>query len=277
MNIQSVLAEIQLEGKVIPITGGDVNQTYRIEEQNKSYFLKLHPNIGKSFFEAEVDGLKELAPYVRVPETYMLGEQKDGAYLLMEWIEPGKGDQKDLAVSLAKLHKVTAPQFGYRKDNYLGTVPQFNHVEEDWWLFFFKNRPESQIALAQKNNLWNQNRQETFISFKQYVLENFSDKKIVPSLLHGDLWSGNVFFDQQGEPVFVDPAVSYGDREQDIAMSQLFGGFRPEFLQSYQMVYPLEKNWEKRLPIYQLYYLLAHLNMFGESYGSQVDQLLAKR
>jgi len=109
------------------------------------------------------------------------------------------------------------------------------------------------------------------------VLENFSDKKIVPSLLHGDLWSGNVFFDQQGEPVFVDPAVSYGDREQDIAMSQLFGGFRPEFLQSYQMVYPLEKNWEKRLPIYQLYYLLAHLNMFGESYGSQVDQLLAKR
>lgn len=277
MNIQSVLAEIQLEGKVIPITGGDVNQTYRIEEQNKSYFLKLHPNIGKSFFEAEVDGLKELAPYVRVPETYMLGEQKDGAYLLMEWIEPGKGDQKDLAVSLAKLHKVTAPQFGYRKDNYLGTVPQFNHVEEDWWLFFFKNRLESQIALAQKNNHWNQNRQETFISFKQYVLENFSDKKIVPSLLHGDLWSGNVFFDQQGEPVFVDPAVFYGDREQDIAMSQLFGGFRPEFLQSYQMVYPLEKNWEKRLPIYQLYYLLAHLNMFGESYGSQVDQLLAKR
>ncbi len=277
MNIQSVLAEIQLEGKVIPITGGDVNQTYRIEEQNKSYFLKLHPNIGKSFFEAEVDGLKELAPYVRVPETYMLGEQKDGAYLLMEWIEPGKGDQKDLAVSLAKLHKVTAPQFGYRKDNYLGTVPQFNHVEEDWWLFFFKNRLESQIALAQKNNHWNQNRQETFISFKQYVLENFSDKKIVPSLLHGDLWSVNVFLDQQGEPVFVDPAVSYGDREQDIAMSQLFGGFRPEFLQSYQMVYPLEKNWEKRLPIYQLYYLLAHLNMFGESYGSQVDQLLAKR
>lgn len=153
MNIQSVLAEIQLEGKVIPITGGDVNQTYRIEEQNKSYFLKLHPNIGKSFFEAEVDGLKELAPYVRVPETYMLGEQKDGAYLLMEWIEPGKGDQKDLAVSLAKLHKVTAPQFGYRKDNYLGTVPQFNHVEEDWWLFFFKNRLESQIALAQKKTI----------------------------------------------------------------------------------------------------------------------------
>ena len=277
MDIQSVLADIHLEGKVIPVAGGDVNQTYRIEEQNKSYFLKIHPNIGKSFFEAEVDGLKELAPYVRVPDTYMLGELQGGAYLLMEWIEPGKGDFKDLASSLAKLHHVTAPQFGYRKDNYLGVLPQQNQYEEDWLLFFFKNRLESQIQLAEKNNRWNQIRQEKFIDFKQYVLDNFENKKVVPSLLHGDLWSGNVFFDQQGKPVFIDPAVSYGDREQDIAMSQLFGGFRPEFLESYQTIYPLEKNWEKRLPIYQLYYLLAHLNMFGESYGSQVDQLLAKR
>ena len=277
MDIQSVLADIHLEGKVIPVAGGDVNQTYRIEEQNKSYFLKIHPNIGKSFFEAEVDGLKELAPYVRVPDTYMLGELQGGAYLLMEWIEPGKGDSKDLASSLAKLHHVTAPQFGYRKDNYLGVLPQQNQYEEDWWLFFFKNRLESQIQLAEKNNRWNQTRQEKFIDFKQYVLDNFENKKVVPSLLHGDLWSGNVFFDQQGQPVFIDPAVPYGDREQDIAMSQLFGGFRPEFLESYQTIYPLEKNWEKRIAIYQLYYLLAHLNMFGESYGLQVDQLLVKR
>jgi fructosamine-3-kinase len=277
MDIQSVLADIHLEGKVIPVAGGDVNQTYRIEEQNKSYFLKIHPNIGKSFFEAEVDGLKELAPYVRVPDTYMLGEVQGGAYLLMEWIEPGKGDSKDLASSLAKLHHVTAPQFGYRKDNYLGVLPQQNQYEEDWWLFFFKNRLESQIQLAEKNNRWNQTRQEKFINFKQYVLDNFENKKVVPSLLHGDLWSGNVFFDQQGQPVFIDPAVSYGDREQDIAMSQLFGGFRPEFLESYQTIYPLEKDWEKRIAIYQLYYLLAHLNMFGESYGLQVDQLLVKR
>lgn len=277
MNIQSVLAEIHLEGKVIPVTGGDVNQTYRIEEQNKSYFLKIHPNIGKAFFEAEVDGLKELASHVRVPDTYMLGELQGGAYLLMEWIEPGKGDPKDLAASLASLHKVTAPQFGYRKNNYLGVLPQENQYEEDWWLFFFKNRLESQITLAQKNNHWHQSRQEKFLAFKQYVLETFDDKKIIPSLLHGDLWSGNVFFDQHGQPVFIDPAVSYGDREQDIAMSQLFGGFRPAFLESYQTIYPLEKNWEKRIAVYQLYYLLAHLNMFGESYGLQVDQLLVKR
>ena len=276
MDVRSVLSEIKLEGKIIPITGGDVNQTYRIEGQC-SYFLKIHPNIGKEFFEVEAAGLKELAPYVRVPENYMLGEIQDGAYLLMEWIEPGEGSQEELAATLANLHKVTAPQFGYRKNNYLGILPQINTFEEDWWTFFFKNRLESQIALAQKNNRWNQVRQQKFLEFKHYVLGSLAHKKIVPSLLHGDLWSGNVFFDQQGTPVFIDPAVSYGDREQDIAMSQLFGGFRPEFLESYQFNYPLEEGWEKRLPVYQLYYLLAHLNMFGETYGSQVEQLLDKR
>ncbi|HJG21770.1 MAG TPA: fructosamine kinase family protein [Enterococcus durans] len=276
MDVRSVLSEIKLEGKIIPITGGDVNQTYRIEGQC-SYFLKIHPNIGKEFFEVEAAGLKELAPYVSVPETYMLGEIQDGAYLLMEWIEPGEGSQEELATTLANLHMVTAPQFGYRKNNYLGILPQINTFEEDWWTFFFKNRLESQIALAQKNNRWNQVRQQKFLVFKQYVLESLANKKIVPSLLHGDLWSGNVFFDQQGTPVFIDPAVSYGDREQDIAMSQLFGGFRPEFLESYQFNYPLEEGWKKRLSVYQLYYLLAHLNMFGETYGSQVEQLLDKR
>lgn len=276
MDVRSVLSEIKLEGKIIPITGGDVNQTYRIEGQC-SYFLKIHPNIGKEFFEVEAARLKELAPYVRVPETYMLGEIQDGAYLLMEWIEPGEGSQEELATTLANLHMVTAPQFGYRKNNYLGILPQINTFEEDWWTFFFKNRLESQIALAQKNNRWNQVRQQKFLVFKQYVLESLANKKIVPSLLHGDLWSGNVFFDQQGTPVFIDPAVSYGDREQDIAMSQLFGGFRPEFLESYQFNYPLEEGWKKRLSVYQLYYLLAHLNMFGETYGSQVEQLLDKR
>jgi len=128
--------------------------------------------------------------------------------------------------------------------------------------------------LAEETNRWNVQRQEKYLRFKERVLKSVEPKKITPRLLHGDLWSGNVFFDQQGHPVFVDPAVSYGNREQDIAMSQLFGGFRPEFLDAYQTIFPLEKGWKDRLPIYQLYYLLAHLNMFGESYGSQVDQLL---
>ncbi|MGM9903473.1 aminoglycoside phosphotransferase [Enterococcus hirae] len=277
MDVQVVLEELRLDGKVIPVTGGDVNQNYRIEEHQKSYFLKVHPHVSKHFFEAEVDGLKELAPYVRVPETYMLGEMDEGAYLLMEWIEPGEGDPKVLADALAKIHHVTAPQFGYRKNNYLGSLPQINTFEENWWTFFFKNRLESQIDLAQKNNRWNNRRQETYLRFKEQVLEHIEQVKFAPSLLHGDLWSGNVFFDRQGVPVFIDPAVSYGHREQDIAMSQLFGGFRPEFLEAYQEIWPLENDWEARLPIYQLYYLLAHLNMFGESYGTQIDRIIENR
>ncbi|WP_305039203.1 fructosamine kinase family protein [Enterococcus faecium] len=274
MDIQTVLSDLKLNGKVIPVVGGDVNQTYRIKTEQRAYFLKIHPNVKKGFFEAEVDGLKELAAFVRVPDTYMLGETSEGAYLLMEWIEPGKGDQRDLAAALANLHQQTAPQFGFRKDNYLGTLIQKNSFEEDWWIFFFKNRLEAQISLAEETNRWNVQRQEKYLRFKERLLRSVEPKKITPRLLHGDLWSGNVFFDQQGQPIFVDPAVSYGNREQDIAMSQLFGGFRPEFLDAYQTIFPLEEGWEDRLPIYQLYYLLAHLNMFGESYGSQVDQLL---
>ncbi|WP_206856511.1 fructosamine kinase family protein [Candidatus Enterococcus mangumiae] len=277
MDIQEVLAEIRLSGKVIPITGGDVNQNYRIEEQQKSYFLKIHPHVTKRFFEAEVDGLKELAPHVRVPETYMLGETNEGAYLLMEWIEPGKGDPRELAKDLVKIHRSTAPQFGFRKDNYLGSLPQINTFEEDWWTFFFKNRLEAQIDVAEKNNRWNDTRQKEYRRLKEEVLSREVHQKIIPSLLHGDLWSGNVFYDRQGRPVFIDPAVSYGNREQDIAMSQLFGGFRPEFLEAYQESWPLDEGWETRLPLYQLYYLLAHLNMFGESYGTQVDHILMKK
>ena len=95
MDIQTVLSDLKLNGKVIPVVGGDVNQTYRIKTEHRAYFLKIHPNVKKGFFEAEVDGLKELSAFVRVPDTYMLGETSEGAYLLMEWIEPGKGDQRE--------------------------------------------------------------------------------------------------------------------------------------------------------------------------------------
>jgi fructosamine-3-kinase len=274
MDIQSVLEEIKLNGKVIPVAGGDVNQTYRIEEEQMSYFLKIHPHMPKEFFEAEVNGLKRLAEYVRVPETFLLGENKEGAYLLMEWIEPGKGDQRELAQKLARIHQVTGPNFGFYENNYLGTLKQENTFDDSWWPFFFRKRIEPQIALAKEKNLWTAKRETAYVIFQEKVLSRFKGQ-IEPSLLHGDFWSGNVFFDQQGQPVFIDPAVSYGSREQDLAMSQLFGGFRPEFLTAYQEFFPLEDGWEQRLPIYQLYYLLAHLNMFGESYGRQVDQILA--
>lgn len=183
MDIQSVLEEIKLNGKVIPVAGGDVNQTYRIEDDQMSYFLKIHPHMSKEFFEAEVSGLKQLAPYVRVPETFLLGENKEGAYLLMEWIEPGKGDQKDLARQLAKIHQVTGPNFGFYENNYLGTLVQENTFEDSWWPFFFQKRIEPQIALAKEKNLWTAKREAAYGLFQEKVLSRFKGQ-IEPSLLH---------------------------------------------------------------------------------------------
>ncbi|MFV0561279.1 MAG: fructosamine kinase family protein [Enterococcus sp.] len=277
MNVETILKELNFVAKTIPISGGDVNQTYRVEEENQTFFLKIHPGVKKEFFEKEVAGLKKLAPYVRVPETYLLGETTKGAYLLMEWIEPGTGDQRELATSLASLHHVTAQNFGFYTDNYLGTLPQNNQWNDNWWDFFFSQRIEPQIIFAQQTNRWNERRQQHYEQLKEHVLAKWGDLSITASLIHGDLWSGNVFFDTNGQPVFIDPSVSFSNREQDIAMSQLFGGFRPEFLKTYQDFYPLEQGFEDRIPIYQLYYLLAHLNMFGESYGAQVDQILMEK
>ncbi len=184
----------------------------------------------------------------------------------------GKGDQRDLAAALANLHQQTAPQFGFRKDNYLGTLVRKILLKKIGGLFSLKIGLNPRF-LWQKKRIDECTRQEKYLRFKERVLKSVEPKKITPRLLHGDLWSGNVFFDQQGHPVFVDPAVSYGNRTR-YCNEPVIRCFRPEFLDAYQTIFPLEKGWKDRLPIYQLYYLLAHLNMFGESYGSQVDQLL---
>jgi fructosamine-3-kinase len=133
-----------------------------------------------------------------------------------------------------------------------------------------------QVELAKLGNHWHAKREAAYLRLKEFLHENWRDRSVTPALLHGDFWRGNVLFDQQGEPVFLDPAVAYGDREMDIAMSQLFGGFRQEFLEGYQEVYPLDEDWQERLPVYQLYYLLVHLNQFGESYGPTVDEILSR-
>ncbi|GCF93350.1 aminoglycoside phosphotransferase [Enterococcus florum] len=272
--MEGLLKQLQLKNRKIPIGGGDINQAYRVSDGKKDYFLKYHPNMSADFFQAEADGLAELGQAVRVPEVIQVGAYQKDAYLLLEWIEPGRGDQRDLGNALSRLHDVKSERFGYPRNNFMGLFPQINQQEKDWWTFYFTNRIEVQIEAAKKRNHWHTNRDMAYQSFKAQVLEKWAGLNFKPSLLHGDFWSGNTYFDQQGEPVFVDPAVYYGHRELDIAMSQLFGGFRKEFLTAYQEAQPLYQGWEERLPIYQLYYLLVHLNLFGESYGSSVDRIL---
>lgn len=276
MDPMRLLEELKLSGRILPINGGDINQAYRITTGDGDYFLKYHPGMTVDFFKAEVAGLQAMAPFVRVPETFGCGDLSQGAYLLMEWIEPGAGDQRKLAAALAELHRQSAGMFGLSDDNYIGILPQVNAQTDNWVDFYLTCRLDVQVELAKLHNVWNHKREANYLQLKERLAHAWAKREVFPSLLHGDFWSGNSFFTTAGEPVFVDPAVSYGDRELDIAMSQLFGGFRSEFLETYQDLFPLESGWQDRQPIYQLYYLLVHLNQFGESYGGQVDQILEK-
>lgn len=269
-----ILEQLGLQEKAVPIGGGDINLAYRVTDGQQDYFLKYHPNVSENFFKAEVRGLEKLAEVVCVPKVFQVGSFEGNSYLLLEWIEPGSGDQRDLAKDLVKIHQVKAADFGLAEDNFIGLLPQVNQPEKNWWDFYFNNRLDVQIEIAKSRNHWTPERAADYAHLRAITYKKWGDLSFEPSLLHGDFWSGNTFFDQAGQPVFVDPAVSYGHRELDIAMSQLFGGFRKEFLTTYEELYPLTEGFEERLPIYQLYYLLAHLNMFGESYGEAVDRIL---
>ncbi|MGM0237861.1 fructosamine kinase family protein [Enterococcus sp. AZ103] len=269
-----ILKQLGLKEKSLPIVGGDINQAYRVTDGKTDYFLKYHPHVDAAFFQAEVFGLEQLGQIVRVPKVFQVGDFEGNAFLLLEWIEPGNGDQRDLAKDLIKIHQVKSDSFGLSEDNFIGLLPQINHPEANWWDFYFKNRLEVQIEIAKNRNHWTPERAADYAHLKAVAYKNWGDLTFKPSLLHGDFWSGNTFFDQAGQPIFVDPAVYFGHRELDIAMSQLFGGFRNEFLETYQAGYLLTTGFEERLPLYQLYYLLAHLNMFGESYGGAVDKIL---
>lgn len=273
---EALFAAIGMTGSLTPISGGDVNQTYRFTTAENRYFLKIHPHVSSVFFQAEINGLAELAPFVRVPKIERLGQTEVGAFLLMEWIDSGEGQQRRLGQCLARLHQQTQESFGFYEDNYIGFLPQVNPKTTDWLDFYTVCRLDVQVELAKLGNHWHAKREAAYLRLKEFLHENWRDRSVTPALLHGDFWRGNVLFDQQGEPVFLDPAVAYGDREMDIAMSQLFGGFRQEFLEGYQEVYPLDENWKERLPVYQLYYLLVHLNQFGESYGPTVDEILSR-
>lgn len=272
--MDELLKHLGLQQKFLPINGGDINQAFRVTDGQTDYFLKLHPQMEESFFAAEVEGLRALGEVVRVPKVYQVGKFGEQAYLLMEWITPASGDPKDLALELSKLHQKKAERFGYPQNNYMGVLPQINTQQTDWPTFYFENRLEVQIAIAKNRNRWHPDREKNYQRLKERVLTEWQGESFTPSLLHGDFWSGNTFFDLDGAPVFVDPAVSYGDREVDLAMAQLFGGFRQEFFAAYQEFLPLKQGWQERLPIYQLYYLIVHLNIFGESYGDAVDRIL---
>ena len=183
-------------------------------------------------------------------------------FILLEQLDLRRtGDWAALAQMLAKLHRTTGPRFGWHRDNFIGATPQINDWRDDWATFFHECRIRPQLALAKKNGI------------DLPAPPKLQGHNPHPSLLHGDLWSGNAGFTAEG-PVLFDPAVYYGDREADLAMTELFGGFPARFYEAYDEAYPLPEGYETRKHLYNLYHLLNHLNIFGEGYLAEVRRTL---
>jgi len=230
-------------------------------------------------FEAEAEGLTELQKTgtIRVPKVYDVGTDANGSYIEMERFELKPGKERDAATlgkALATLHKHTANLHGWHRDNTIGLTPQHNPQSDDWIAFFREHRLQFQLDLAARNGYTGELQERGFNLLDQ--LENFFDGyDPEPSLLHGDLWAGN-WGVADGVPVIFDPAVYYGDRETDIAMTRLFGGFGAAFYREYERAWPLAAGSAERLELYKLYHVLNHLNLFGSGYLDQALSILRR-
>jgi protein-ribulosamine 3-kinase len=227
-------------------------------------FLKEGAPARADAFGAEADGLEALRPHIRVPRLLDRGIRNGKAFIVLEHLDLQRGgDFAQLGRMLAALHRPAGPRFGWARDNYIGLSPQQNGWRDDWAEFWREHRMRPQLELAKKKGF----------AVEMPRLDVLENHRPQPSLLHGDLWSGNAGFTAEG-PVVFDPAVYYGDREADLAMTELFGGFPKEFYRAYDEAFPLMPGYEQRKHLYNLYHLLNHLNIFGGGYLSQVKATL---
>jgi protein-ribulosamine 3-kinase len=265
-----------------PVSGGDINQAWHIEgnagqQRNPLYyFVKLNSADKSGLFSAEIAGLTALASSgtIRVPKVITGGTAGQYAFLVLEYLalQP-HGNDMALGEQLAALHRVQAPRFGWEQDNSIGITPQINRWAVDWITFWGECRLGYQLELA-ASNCYGGQLQRAGNNLVAALPELFAGHAPSPSLLHGDLWGGNCAFLADGSPVIFDPASYYGDREADIAMTELFGGYSPEFYAAYQAAYPLNDGYQVRKTLYNLYHILNHANMFGGSYVQQAERMM---
>jgi len=260
------------------IGGGCINEAYSLKTNSGRFFIKY--NSASAFpgmFEKEAAGLQLLAETktIVVPEVIDTNEAGKYAYLLLNFIESGSEGRNfwhDFGTKLADLHRNTNKYFGLDHDNYIGSLVQKNTYHPDFFSFFISERIEPQLKEARNKGALSQGEKRYFDSLFNTLHNIIPVEK--PALIHGDLWSGNYMVSANGSPCLIDPAVYYGHREADIAMTQLFGGFHPDFYSAYSQAWPMEKDWQKRIDIFNLYPLLVHVNLFGGSYARQVLQII---
>lgn len=262
-----------------PRGGGCIHRALELRAGSGRYFLKLNAAAALPMFEAEADGLAALAACdaFRVPRVLGCGATDEDAFLLLEHLElrplAGAEDGRRFAEALVELHRHTGEQFGWGQDNFIGSNPQRNGHHRNWAQFFVGCRLLPQLDLARAGGHGEAlGREAAQLLDRVPVL--FLDYRPQPSLLHGDLWSGNAAIDAEGRPVLFDPAVYRGDREADLAMTELFGGFPPAFYAAYRAAWPLAEGYETRRTLYNLYHILNHLNLFGRSYLGQAQRMI---
>ncbi|NVO18544.1 MAG: fructosamine kinase family protein [Bacteroidetes bacterium] len=265
---------------VVTVSGGCINETAKVQTSHGDFFVKYNlSSVYPGMFEAESKGLKILqqAEEILIPEVLHAEVAGKHSYLLMEYIEPGvksPGFWEQFGSSLANLHKHTSDLFGLDHDNYIGSLQQGNQHHSSWVDFFVLERLEPMARHARDKDEISAQLVNSFEQLYNKLPRLMPEEK--PALLHGDLWNGNYLVDENGNPCLIDPAVYYGHREIDLAMTSLFGGFHPKFYESYQQVFALEKGWEERTDLFNLYPLLVHANLFGGGYASQVKKIINK-
>lgn len=264
------------------LSGGDINRAALLGNRTTNWFLKYNNGAPDGMFAAEAHALELISRQqcIRVPTPIAFGNDGDTAWLLLEYVElTPRGPGALLGEQLAALHTVDFEQFGWEQNNYIGTTTQSNACSHSWTEFWCNNRlkPQFEMAKAGGFSLQLANKSERLLENLSYFME---DRQPTASLLHGDLWAGNKAFTPDGQPVVFDPASYYGDRETDIAMTELFGGFGADFYSAYNAISPLPDGYQLRRDLYNLYHMLNHLNLFGAGYLPRckniIDHLLAQ-
>ncbi len=281
---KAILRDLQSELKCTfvsakPIGGGCISRAYRLEDESGAYYFLKYGADKPLIYQKEANGLNELskAKAIKVPHVIRVTD----SYLLLEWIDSGHRNNdfwREFGVSMANLHRFTGSEFGLEEDNYLGDALQINSSEgnqkHDWIEFYWAKRLKFQMDWAFQQGLVDRQFMSKVSDFQKRIQGFMQDSENIPVLLHGDLWSGNFLVARSGEPVLIDPAIYYGNREAELAMTMLFGGFDPLFYEAYQSAYPLPDGYKERIPLYKLYHILNHLNLFGKSYWSEVNHLM---
>jgi fructosamine-3-kinase len=259
------------------VSGGDINENYQISDGEQRYFVKINASENLAMFESEQENLTKLrnTRTVLVPEFITLGKTRGNAFIILNYLPTKPLSESpnsfEFGQQLAKLHQIhTQLEYGFDNDNHIGTTVQPNRWHKKWAQFFTDQRIAWQLSLLSEKGITLAQDNDALLDSVYYGLKNHNPS---PSLLHGDLWNGNVANGPFG-PLCFDPASYYGDRECDIAMTELFGGFDSDFYNGYQSVYPLSDGYKHRKSIYNLYHVLNHCNLFGGHYLVQAEQVI---